>query len=39
VAGEIPYRWIAEAVARDMRVEARSLTMAEATQIFGPLAY
>ena len=36
VAGEIPYRWIAEAVARDMGVEARSLAMNEAIEIFGP---
>lgn len=36
VAGEIPYRWIAEAVARDMGVEARSLSMDEATAVFGP---
>ena len=36
VAGEIAYRWIAEAVARDMGVEARSVTMSEATEIFGP---
>ena len=36
VAGEIPYRWIAEAVARDMGVETRSVTMSEAAEIFGP---
>jgi len=36
VGGEIPYRWIAEAVARDMGVEARSVTMSEAAEIFGP---
>ena len=36
VGGEIPYRWIAEAVARDMGVETRSLTMSEAVEIFGP---
>lgn len=35
-AGEIPYRWIAEAVARDLGVETRSLTMDEATEVFGP---
>lgn len=37
VGGEIPYRWIAEAVARDMGVETRSLTMEEAVEVFGPL--
>ena len=36
VAGETPYRWIAEAVARDMGVEVRSLNMDEATAVFGP---
>jgi nucleoside-diphosphate-sugar epimerase len=36
VAGEIPYRWIAEAVARDMNVASRSLTMEEAAAVFGP---
>ena len=36
VGGEIPYRWIAESVARDMGVEARSVTMSEAVEIFGP---
>jgi nucleoside-diphosphate-sugar epimerase len=36
VAGEVPYRWIAEAVARDLGVETRSLTMDEATDVFGP---
>jgi len=36
VAGEIPYRWIAEAVARDMGVPTRSVTMEEAIDIFGP---
>ena len=35
-AGEIPYRWIAEAVARDLGVKTRSLTMEEATEVFGP---
>jgi nucleoside-diphosphate-sugar epimerase len=35
VAGETPYRWIAEAVARDMNVEARSVTMNEANTVFG----
>ncbi|WP_202743943.1 NAD-dependent epimerase/dehydratase family protein [Acinetobacter calcoaceticus] len=36
VAGEIPYRWIAETVARDVGVETRSLTLEEATKVFGP---
>jgi nucleoside-diphosphate-sugar epimerase len=35
-AGEIPYRWIAEAVARDLGVATRSLTMDEANAVFGP---
>ncbi|MEE4454886.1 NAD-dependent epimerase/dehydratase family protein [Novosphingobium resinovorum] len=35
VAGEIPNRWIAEAVARDLGVSTRSVTMAEATEIWG----
>ena len=35
-AGEIPYRWIAEAVARDLGVATRGLTMAEAVEVFGP---
>ncbi|MBR8378794.1 NAD-dependent epimerase/dehydratase family protein [Burkholderia cenocepacia] len=35
VAGEIPYRWIAEAVARDLGVKTRSLTMDEAAEVFG----
>lgn len=35
-AGEIPYRWIAEAVARDLNVKTCSLTMGEATEVFGP---
>lgn len=35
-AGEIPYRWIAEAVARDLGVATRSLTMDEASEVFGP---
>ncbi|MCW5298681.1 NAD-dependent epimerase/dehydratase family protein [Herbaspirillum lusitanum] len=35
-AGEIPYRWIAEAVARDLGVKTRSLTMDEASGVFGP---
>lgn len=34
-AGEIPFRWIAEAVAHDMGVPARSLSMAQATEVFG----
>ena len=36
VGGEIPFRWIAEAVARDLGVGTRSLTMQEATEVFGP---
>jgi len=36
VGGEIPYRWIAEAVARDLGVKTRSLTMDEAAGVFGP---
>lgn len=36
-AGEIPYRWIADAVARDLNVPTRSLTMDEAPEVFGPL--
>lgn len=36
VAGEIPYRWIAEAVARDLGVGTRSLTPDEAAEVFGP---
>lgn len=35
-AGEIPYRWIAEAVARDLGVKTRSLSMQEAGDVFGP---
>ncbi|MFC4276713.1 NAD-dependent epimerase/dehydratase family protein [Achromobacter aloeverae] len=35
VAGEIPYRWIAEAVAHDLGVKTRSLTVDEAAQVFG----
>lgn len=35
VAGEIPNRWIAEAVARDLGVPTRSITMAEAAEIWG----
>jgi len=35
VAGEIPNRWIAEAVARDLGCETRSVTMAEAGEIWG----
>ncbi|CAO3440455.1 hypothetical protein [Azospirillum endophyticum] len=35
VAGEIPNRWIAEAVARDLGVPTRSITMAEAAGIWG----
>ena len=36
VGGEIPYRWIAEAVARDLGVTTRSLTLEEAGKVFGP---
>jgi len=35
VAGEIPNRWIAEAVARDLDCATRSVTMAEAATIWG----
>lgn len=35
-AGEVPYRWIAEAVATDLGVKPRSLTMDEAAEVFGP---
>jgi len=35
-AGEIPYRWIAEAVAHDLGVKTRSLTMDEAAEVFSP---
>lgn len=35
VAGEIPNRWIAEAVARDLGVPTRSVSMAEAAEIWG----
>jgi nucleoside-diphosphate-sugar epimerase len=35
VAGEIPYRWIAEAVAKDLGVQARSLTQVQAVEVFG----
>jgi len=35
VGGEIPNRWIAEAVAQDMQCETRSVTSEEATQIWG----
>ncbi len=34
-AGEIPNRWIAEAVARDLGCETRSVTVSEATEIWG----
>jgi nucleoside-diphosphate-sugar epimerase len=33
--GEIPWRWIAEAVARDLGVPTRSLSMEEANEMFG----
>lgn len=36
VAGEIPFRWIADAVARDLGVETRSLSLDEAAEVFGP---
>lgn len=36
VAGEIAWRWIAEAVARDLDVPTRSLTLAEAEEVWGP---
>ncbi|SDA35853.1 NAD-dependent epimerase/dehydratase family protein [Sphingomonas sp. NFR15] len=36
VGGEIPYRWIAEAVAHDLGVPTRSLSMDEAGKVFGP---
>ncbi|WP_267358854.1 MULTISPECIES: NAD-dependent epimerase/dehydratase family protein [unclassified Methylobacterium] len=35
--GEIAWRWIAEAVARDLGVPTRSLSMEEAQEMFGPL--
>jgi len=35
VAGETPNRWIAEAVARDLGVPTRSVSMAEAADIWG----
>lgn len=35
VAGEIPNRWIAEAVARDLGVESRSLSVEEAFDVWG----
>jgi nucleoside-diphosphate-sugar epimerase len=35
VAGETPNRWIAEAVAQDMGCPTRSLTMDEATDVWG----
>ncbi|WP_075259859.1 NAD-dependent epimerase/dehydratase family protein [Herbaspirillum camelliae] len=35
VAGEIPNRWIAEAVARDLGLAARSVSMTEAVKIWG----
>jgi nucleoside-diphosphate-sugar epimerase len=34
--GEIPWRWIAEVVARDLGVPTRSLSMDEANAMFGP---
>lgn len=34
-AGEIPNRWIAEAVARDLGCATRSVTQSEATEIWG----
>lgn len=38
VAGEIPNRWIAEAVARDLGCETRSLTLEEAFEVWGKFA-
>lgn len=38
VAGEIPNRWIAESVARDLGVGTRSLTLEEAFEVFGKFA-
>jgi len=38
VGGEIPYRWSAEAVARDLGVPTRSLSMDEAADVFGPFS-
>ena len=35
VGGEIPNRWIAEAVARDLGCEARSVSPEEANDIWG----
>jgi nucleoside-diphosphate-sugar epimerase len=35
VAGEIPNRWIAEAVARDMGCDTQSITLEEAKQVWG----
>ncbi|MER6210942.1 NAD-dependent epimerase/dehydratase family protein [Streptomyces sp. NPDC001642] len=37
VAGETPNRWIAERVAADLDVEARSITPEEATEVWGEL--
>ncbi len=34
-AGEIPNRWIAEAVARDLGCKTRSVTLSEAREIWG----
>jgi nucleoside-diphosphate-sugar epimerase len=36
--GEIPWRWIAESVARDLGVQTRSLSIEEAHEMFGPEA-
>ncbi|MFC9810277.1 NAD-dependent epimerase/dehydratase family protein [Streptomyces griseoaurantiacus] len=36
VAGETPNRWIAERVAQDLGVKARSVTLEEAEQVWGP---
>lgn len=35
VAGEVPNRWIAEAVARDLGVSSRSVSMEEAAKVWG----
>lgn len=38
VAGEVPNRWIAETVARDLGCDTRSVTMDEAIEIWGKFA-
>lgn len=37
VAGEVPNRWIAEKVAGDLGIEARSITPAEGRDVWGEL--